>query len=252
MRTERGAGRLVFLIVAAGTLTASGASAAGAQSVNPPFEVHEGAARSSFTIRNESLFPLTFVVEPRGFDIASCGDLAFLPLDSTRVRVRLSSMSGRLPARQQRRVQYDVTADSLPDWVAFVVTFGNAGRDPGLGTRLQVVHFAYLNQRTPVLRDDVVVRDASFDPRRQLVTVTVENVSDKLTRVLLMSVVDAEGKAHPVEACPFLPRHTRTVQARWPSREPPLRVILQFPGFTIEAPIAVRPAIADSAATPTR
>lgn len=223
-------------------LAAVGAAArGGAQSVNPPFEVHQGQARSSFSISNGSLTPLSFVVEARSFDIESCGDLAFQPLDPTRVQVRLSSMSGRLPARQQRRIQYDVTADSLPAWVAFVVTFGTAGRDMGLGMRMQVVHFAYLNQRAPVMRDEVVVREASFDAERRRVRVTIENRSDKLTRVLLMSLVDRGGREHPVEACPFLPRRQRTVDVPWPRADAPSKVIMQFPGFTLDAPIVTAP-----------
>jgi hypothetical protein len=208
-----------------------------AQTVDPPFEVHQGQARSSFVISNGSLFPLTFVVEARSFDIASCGDLSFQPLDSARVQVRVSTMSGRLPARQQRRVQYDVSADSLPAWVAFVVTFGTAGRDPGLGTRMQLVHFAYLNQRTPVFQDEVVVREAVYDSRRGRVSVTIENRSDKLTRVLLMSLVDRRGEEHPIEACPFLPHRTRSVDAPWRLPDPPVRVLLRFPGFSLEAPV---------------
>ena len=220
---------------------ALGSTAALAQSVDPPFAVHQGRARSSILISNPSLQPLAFVIEPVSFDIASCGGLGLAPLDTSRIRLALSSMSGRLPAKQSRRVFYDARSDSLPAWFALKIAFGPARRDSGMSIRLELTHFVYLTQEAPVLQEEVEVSEALFDPVRHRLTVRVTNRSGKLTRLHSVGLVSSADTEVAVEACPLLPRHSREFEFPWKEAVPPRAVRLRFPGFMIERPVLVRP-----------
>jgi len=231
-RAGRRAFGLLALVTSVGT----------AQSVDPPFAVHPGRARSSILITNPSLQPLVFVIEPVSFDIAVCGDLGLTPLDTTRIRLSLSAMSGRIPARQTRRIFYDARADSLPAWFALKIAFGPARPDSGLAMRIELPHFVYLAQEGPVVPSEVEASDAVYDPVRRVLTIRIENRSGKLTRILSVDLVDAADKVSAAAACPLLPGHTREFAFPWTGASPPRSVRLRFPGFVIERP--VRPAAA--------
>jgi hypothetical protein len=217
-----------------------------AQSVDPPFAVHLGRARSSLLLSNPSLQALAFVIEPVSFDIASCGDLGLAPLDTARIRLSLSSMSGRIPAKQTRRIFYDARADSLPAWFALKIAFGPARRDAGISMRLELTHFVYLMQEAPVLPHEIDATEALYDPVRRRVSIGVTNQSDKLTRLHSVGLVNVADEETAVEACPLLPRHAREFDFPWSEAAPPRTVRLHFPGFMIERPVRIRPAGQDA------
>lgn len=221
-----------------------------AQSVDPPFAIHQDRARSSILISNPSLQPLAFVIEPVSFDIASCGGLGLAPLDTTRIRLSLSSMSGRIPAKQTRRIFYDARTDSLPAWFALKIAFGPARRDSGLSVRLELTHFVYLMQEAPVLSDDIETTEALYDPLRRRVSVGVSNRSGKLTRLHSVGLVNVAGEETAVEACPLLPKHAREFEFPWKEAMPPRAVRLRFPGFTIERPVRIQPSGQDAGTVP--
>ena len=220
-----------------------------AQSVDPPFAIHEGRARSSVLISNPSLQPLAFVIEPVSFDIAACGDLGLAPLDTTRIRLSLSAMSGRIPAKQTRRIFYDARTDSLPAWFALKIAFGPARRDAGLSMRLELTHFVYLMQEAPVLPGEIEASEATYDPVRRRLTIRVENQSGKLTRLHSVGLVDAADEEIAVEACPLLPRHAREFDFPWTQPIPPRMVRLRFPGFVIERPVRLPSTAPDATRT---
>lgn len=229
-------GRLVSRAVALLALTFG---AAQAQSVDPPFAIYQGRARSSILLGNPSLYPLAFVIEPVAFDIAACGDLGLAPLDTMRVHLSLSAMSGRLPAKQQRRIFYEAWTDSLPAWFALKIAFGPARRDSGLGMRIELTHFVYLMQEAPVLPAEIIASAAIFDRERRRLAIRVENVSGKLTRLHSVGVVDADGEEHALDACPVLPHRAREFEFPWTAPRPPQAVRLRFPGFVLERPIVL-------------
>jgi hypothetical protein len=184
------------------------------------------------------------------FDIAACGDLGLAPLDTARIRLALSSMSGRIPAKQSRRVFYDARTDSLPAWFALKIAFGPARRDSGMSIRLELTHFVYLTQEAPVLQEEVEVSDALFDPVRHRLTVRVTNRSNKLTRLHSVGLVSSTDAEAAVEACPLLPRHSREFEFPWKETVPPRAIRLRFPGFMIERPVRSRPAPGATGAPP--
>jgi hypothetical protein len=230
-------------------LTVAVALPVAAQSVDPPFAVHQGRARSSVLITNPSLQPLAFVIEPLTFDIAACGDLGLAPIDTARIRLSLSAMSGRIPAKQTRRIFYEARADSLPAWFALKIAFGPARRDSGMAMRLEMTHFVYLMQEAPVLPEEIVASEARFDPVRNRLTIRVENRGPKLTRLHSVGLVDADGEERAVEACPLLPHHARDFDFPWSAPLPPRSVRLRFPGFVIERPVRPPSLVPDATRT---
>lgn len=216
-------------------------TASAAQSVDPPFAVHQGRARSSILISNPSLQSLAFVIEPMSFDIASCGGLGLAPLDTARIHLSLSAMSGRLPAKQTRRIFYDARADSLPVWFALKIAFGPARRDSGLSMRLELTHFVYLMQEAPVLPQEIEATEALYDPVRRRLSIGVTNRSRKLTRLHSIGLVNIDDEETAVEACPLLPGHSREFEFPWKETAAPRLVRLRFPGFTIERPVRIQP-----------
>src|SRR5829696_3262077 len=78
-----------------------------AQSVSPPIAEYQERARSSYQLINSSLFPLNVVLEVRGFSVTGLGEVQDAPLDTTKVRVKLSAMSFRIPPRATYTVFYE-------------------------------------------------------------------------------------------------------------------------------------------------
>ena len=85
-----------------------------AQSVTPPIAEYQERANSSFRLTNGTLYPLNVVLDVRGFSVTDDGQVVDETLDTSRVHVRLSAMSFRIPPRGGYTVFYEATADSLP------------------------------------------------------------------------------------------------------------------------------------------
>jgi hypothetical protein len=123
---------------------------AAAQSVSPPIAEYQERARSSFQLQNSSIFPITVVLELRGFTITEGGEVVDLPLDTNRIHVRLSEMSFRIPPRGSRRVFYEATGDSLPVWFNILSAMTGVKTESGLNVRILLPHVVYLNQKQPL------------------------------------------------------------------------------------------------------
>ena len=109
----------------------------GAQTVRPAVVEYSGSARGRFELVNETLFPMSVVLEPRGFRINESGELSEIPIDSARVRVKLSAMSFRLAPRQSYSVFYEADATDLPAWFLITSTMSGARTQSGLNVRVE-------------------------------------------------------------------------------------------------------------------
>jgi hypothetical protein len=103
--TWAGGARFAAVVVIAGIVRPLGA-----QTVRPAVVEFSEQARGKFELVNETLFPLTVVLEPRGFHVEPNGELIEEPLDTTRMRVKISAMSFRIPPRETYTVFYEATA----------------------------------------------------------------------------------------------------------------------------------------------
>ncbi len=221
-----------------------------AQSVSPPIAEYQEKARSSFQLHNGSLFPLTVVLEVRGFEVTEQGEVLDVPLDTSRIHVRLSAMSFRIPPRGSYRVFYEATGDSLPAWFNILSAMSGARTESGLNVRLLLPHVVYLNQKQPLRKNEVAVRALEFDPASKKVRIQLENLGSKLGRVLQVNVTDGHTTSEPSGGFPLFPRSRRWTEVPWVEATPPSGLTVRFARFSVDTALtAVRKSLAaDTAA----
>ncbi|MCU0621617.1 MAG: hypothetical protein MUC69_08950 [Gemmatimonadales bacterium] len=204
-----------------------------AQSVSPPIVEHRGNAKSSFVVGNESLFPLTVQLSVKGFEVDSVGVLRDVPLDTTRVRVKLSTLSFRLQPRQRYTVFYEASSDSLPAWFNIWSAVSGARTSAGLNLRIELPHVVYLNQREKLAEADVQLRGATWEVARKQVVVDVQNGSPRIGRAQLVEVTTPSLPKAEAPAFPLFPGRRRLVAVPWPHPVAPARVEVRFDGFRV-------------------
>jgi len=208
--------------------------AARAQTVRPAVVEYPVQGRGRFELVNETLFPLTVVLEPRGFTVDEQGNLTDLPLDTANVELRLSAMSFRIPPLGTYTVSYEAKARQLPAWFMVLAAMTGARTSAGLNVRLELPHVVYLLQKDPLARNAVAVRAFDFDSAGHKAVLELENTSDALGRVLA-SELSVDGKrGAPFGGFPLFPRSRRRVEVPWDGHEHPDRVVLRFARFTID------------------
>jgi hypothetical protein len=228
---------LVAWMAAASTLTA--------QSVSPPIAEYQEKARSSFQLHNGSLFPLTVVLEVRGFRVTEAGEVVDLPLDTTRVHVKLSAMSFRITPRSSYRVFYEATGDSLPAWFNILSAMSGTRLDNGLNVRLLLPHVVYLNQKQALKKNEVAVRAFEFDAAARKMRIQLQNLGPHLGRVHQVTVTDGDATSEPIGGFPLFPNSRRWAEVPWQGEAPATRISLRFARFAIDTLLsATRPALA--------
>lgn len=209
--------------------------AAAAQTVSPPIAEYQEKARSSFQLSNGTLFPLNVVLEVRGFSVTERGEVMDAPLDTGRVRVKLSAMSFRIPPRGTYTVFYEATADTAPAWFNILSAMTGARTDNGLNVRILLPHVVYLNQKQALARADVAVRAVDFDSAGGKVRVQLENLSPRLGRVLQVSATREDAASEPGAGFPLFPHSLRWTELPWADSLPPERLAVRFAKFTIDS-----------------
>ena len=206
----------------------------GAQTVRPAVVEYSEQARGKFELVNETLFPLTVVLEPRSFHVEPTGELIEEPLDTTRIQVKVSAMSFRIPPRETYTVFYEATAKAFPSWFLIASTLTGARTQTGLNVRIELPHVVYMLQPQPLRRADVAVRAFEFDSTTKHVRVELENTGTSLGRVLSSEVSVDGKKATPGGAFPLFPQSRRRLVIPWSEDLTPERLILRFSNFTVE------------------
>jgi hypothetical protein len=209
-----------------------------AQSVSPPIAEYQERARSSFQLNNASLFPLTVVLEVRGFRVTEQGEVVDVPLDTSRIHVKLAAMSFRIPPRGSYRVFYEATGDSLPAWFNILSAMSGSRTESGLNVRLLLPHVVYLNQKQPLQKTEVAIRSLEYDPGSKKARVQLENLGPRLGRVLQVSVTDGHITSEPSGGFPLFPRSRRWTEVPWNGATPPNRLTVRFARFRIDTTLA--------------
>lgn len=227
-------------LVAAGSLLAGVLAGvlvgvpASAQTVRPAVVEHAVQGRGRFDLVNESVFPLTVVLEPRGFKVEEDGSLVDLPFDSSNVELKLSAMSFRIPPLGTYTVFYEARARELPAWFMVLASMTGARTSAGLNVRLELPHVVYLLQKEPLQKGNVAVRSFAFDSVAHKAIVELENTSTALGRVV-GSELSADGKrGTPFGGFPLFPQSRRRVEVPWDGAEAPDRLVLRFANFTVD------------------
>jgi hypothetical protein len=230
---HRRQGRLASL--ALGTLACLAlAQPLAAQSVSPPIAEYQVRARSSFQLINSGIFPLSVVLEVHGFTVTEQGEVLDAPLDTTRLHIKLSAMSFRVPPKTTYTVFYEATADSLPAWFNIVSAMTGARTDNGLNLRLLLPHVVYLNQKQSLGKEEVAILAFQVDSATGKVRVQLENLGPNLGRV--QAVTASAGKVvTPAGAgFPLFPHMIRWTELDWPGPGAPDRLTVRFAKFSVD------------------
>jgi hypothetical protein len=226
LRRILGLRRLTLALVVAAPL--------GAQTVRPAVVEYGHIARGRFELVNETVFPMTVVLEPRGFRVESSGELFDEPFDTTRIQLKLSAMSFRIPPLQSYTVFYEATATRRPAWFQIISAMSGARTASGLNVRIELPHVVYLLQKEPLRRSDVAVRSFAFDSVGKRAILELENTGAALGRVLA-SEVSGSGKSQvPGGGFPLFPQSRRRLEVPWNADTEPERLLLRFATFTVE------------------
>ena len=205
-----------------------------AQTISPPIAEYQERARSSFQLTNTTLFPLNVVLEVRGFQIGADGNLVDVPLDTSRVHVKLSTMSFRMGPRATYTVFYDARADSAPAWFNILAAMTGARTDTGLNLRVILPHVVYLNQKEPLSREDVALRAFEVDSTTGHARVELENLGPRLGRVLAVTASNGSAQSTPTAGYPLLPHSRRWTEIGWAGPAVPTRLVIRFAKFTLD------------------
>lgn len=211
------------------------ARAAGAQSISPPIAEYRDKPSGSFTVRNESVFPLTVTLQPRGFRVTEDGEVVVEPLDTARVHLSLSTLSFRLQPRQGYTVFYDAKLDSVPAWFTVWTAITGAKTAGGVNIRIELPHVVYAYQKQRLAAPDVRITSVRWLRQQRLVVVELENTSPRLGRAQEL-LVTATG-VPPVRGSPFptFPGGRRRSVVPWTAEAAPERVTVRFDGFRLES-----------------
>ena len=212
-----------------------------AQTVSPPIAEYQERARSSFQLINSTIFPLSVVLEVHGFTVTEQGEVQEVPLDTAKVRVKLSAMSFRIPPRQTYTVFYEATADSVPAWFNIVSAMTGAKTDNGLNVRILLPHVVYLNQKEPLKKEQVALRSIVIDSASGKLRVQLENLGPNLGRVQQVNATAGKTTSAPGAGFPLLPHMLRWTEVDWPAGPSPERLTVRFARFTMDTVLAAPP-----------
>ena len=209
------------------------ARSAEAQTIRPVVvEYRKNHVEGRFELVNDGLTPLNVVLEPKSFDISDAGEPTYRPLDP-RIRLRLSTMSIRIPAKQTRLVFYEASAESLPAWFVIPCTFSEIRPRPGLEVRVELPHTVYLVQKDALLRSDIEIPYAAFNAAAHVVELDLVNRGPRLGRAMDAEAI-GNGKRERHPSFPMPPNGHRRLVIPWNAEQSPTRVKIRFPGFTLE------------------
>lgn len=225
--------RLLGVLVLA-TSAPSVADPLGAQTVRPAVVEYQAHGRGKYELVNETLFPLTVVLEPRGFRVEENGDLVDEVFDSANVDLKLSAMSFRIPPLSSYTVYYEAKARKLPAWFMVLGAMTGARTSEGLNLRVELPHVVYLLQKDPLKKDAVRLTGFTYDTAAKRAAFLLENSSGSLGRVIgsEMSVNGRNGT--PFGGFPLFPQSRRRVEVPWDGVGAPDKVVLKFARFTVE------------------
>jgi hypothetical protein len=242
--------RLAELLLLAGALVALAAARLSAQTISPPISEYQDRARGSFQLTNTTLFPLNVVVELRGFRITEQGEMVDQPLDTARVRVKLSTMSFRIAPRATYNVFYEAKTDGGPAWFNILSAMTGARTESGINLRIILPHVVYLNGKTALAKSDVQVRAFEFDSASGRVRVQLENAGPRLGRVLAVSASGPGGSSAPAAGFPLMPGSRRWTELEYRHPTAPDHLQIRATKFTLDTALAAVPAPQSPAPVP--
>lgn len=240
MKSIWGAAALVLVPLCGTNVTATRA-----QTVSPVILEYREKAKGSFQITNDTVVPMNVSIEPRSFSVDPEGNPKFRKLDE-QIKVRLSTTSFRLGARQTFTIFYDASAVKVPAWFTIYSTITGPPNPNGLQLAVELPHTVYLLTKKPLAKEGVAVLRADFKKGPEAeVEAEIENRAPEFGRVQLVELISAAGKKE-YGGFPLFPGQRRILNLEWDQPGTPQRVVLIFEKFKVEQAIT-----AGAAAPPT-
>lgn len=240
--------RALIMMVAVG----SGGYSLAAQTVQPVISEYKAKASGKFAVTNNTLDPMTVVIEPKSFTIDQVGHGTFRPLDPG-IKVEFSTMSLQLQPMQTYYVFYKATAEAFPAWFTIYSTFTQARSGSSLSVRIQLPHTVYLYQKTPLQKEGVHITSVVYSPATHKVTCDLESVGHALGRAQRVHITGPHGSEAIVPGFPLLPGMSRRLVVDWKGDDAPNAITFEFerfslkPGIVIEGPSVAAPAAVTTA-----
>lgn len=244
MRSIWGAAAVALAILA-------GATATRAQTVSPVIVEYRDKAKGSFQITNDTVIPMSVSIEPRSFSVDPEGNPKFRKLDE-QIKVRLSTTSFRLGARQTFTIFYDASARQVPAWFTIYSTVTGPPNPSGLQLAVELPHTVYLLTHKPLAKEAVAVLRADFKrgPAAEI-EAEIESRAPEFGRVQLVEVFSASGKKE-YGGFPLFPGQRRILNLEWDQPGAPQRVVLTFEKFKVEQAINASTAAPPASSSPAR
>jgi hypothetical protein len=213
------------------------------QSVSPVIQEYKGKADGKFAVINNTLEPMTVVIEPKSFSIGPDGRGTFRALDPG-IKVELSAMTVKLQPEQTYWVFYKASAEKTPAWFTIYSSFSTPRRGESISVQIQLPHTVYLYQNGSLQKGNIVMGDATYSVATHKLLCTVQNAGGALGRVHEVLTSGPHGASVSLAGFPLLPGMTRNVEVDWKADEPPTSISFMFEHFTLKPQIVVQSDVA--------
>lgn len=224
---------LVFLVALV-------SSALHAQTISPVLSEYRGDANGQVVLSNNTLTPMTVVLETTGMLVSETGEITYPPLGPD-ITVKLSSNSIKIPPRQRAFVNYSAKAKALPSWFVIYAAFRSTPmRDkPGITVQIKLPHTVYLLPKKNTVKSEIHIASAVFDRDKKKISLDLVSESATVGRVLATELFIGR-KMVEAPGFPIFPGKHRKMEVDWKEDSPPERVVFEFKDFKVEAPVTVR------------
>jgi hypothetical protein len=213
------------------------AGIASAQTVSPVRSEYRLEANGEFQLVNNSFQPINVVLEPQSFRVSADGEISYSPLDPS-IHVKLAATSLRIQPKQTYTVSYKAKADKLPAWFVIYAKFTGLPfrTSSGMNLSINLPHTVYILPKKDADKSELKVVRAEFDQNAKKIFVEMQSHSERFARVL-NTQVEAGKKKFDGPGFPMYPGGDRKIEIDWNESERPVRAMLIFENYKIEAPI---------------
>jgi hypothetical protein len=213
---------------------------ASAQTVRPVIAELGNPAKGRIEYYNDSLTPLSVVLQAQSFTVSETGAMSYRPLDPN-IRLRLSATSFRLMPQQSYYVFYEAEAQTAPAWFVVYAAFSGFPfrTQQGMTIRLELPHTVYLLPKRSVEKSDVLVERLEFSPSDKKLILEVQNTGENFGRVQQTFVTFGKKRAE-APGFPMFPHSKRVLEIPLEQDAEPGGIVLQFRDFKIEESLRAR------------
>lgn len=192
------------------------------------------SAKGRIEYYNDGLDSLFVTLEAKSFSVSETGDLSYRPLDS-KIHLKLSTMSFRVPPQQSFYVFYEASADEIPAWFVVYATFSGfkARTQQGFKIQIQLPHTVYLLPKRDIQKSELTITKADFNPTTKKVILRVQNSGPAFGRVLETEIHSGKNQVTQ-EGFPVFPNAAREIEIAWPTDDVPNKLKINLQNFSLD------------------